>query len=67
METLHVYPSEAQEQAVIAFLEAQDIPFTREHSLPPHVRAGIENGLEDVKAGRTITMEEFQRRRSLVK
>ncbi|MCE7062961.1 hypothetical protein [Dyadobacter sp. CY343] len=67
METLHVYPSKAQEKAVIAFLEAQNIPFSKEDSLPLHVLAGIERGLEDVKIGRTMTMEEFRRRRSLVK
>ena len=60
METLHVYPSKAQEKAVIAFLEAQNIPFSKEDSFPLHVLAGIERGLEDVKTGRTMTMEECQ-------
>ncbi|WP_439559493.1 hypothetical protein [Dyadobacter sp.] len=64
METLHIYPSKAQAKVIIAFLEAQNIPFVKEDSLPAHVLDGIERGFEDVKAGRTMTMEEFQHRRS---
>ena len=64
METLHVYPSKSQEKAVIAFLEAQNIPFSKEDTLPVHVLEGINRGLEDVKAGRTLTIEAFERRRS---
>jgi hypothetical protein len=44
-------------------LEALDIPFEIEdEKLPAHVLEGIARGQEDVKAGRTITFEEFKKK-----
>ncbi|TLU97912.1 DUF2683 family protein [Dyadobacter luticola] len=63
METLHVYPNKSQQKAVVAFLEALKIPFDTEESLPPHVLKGIQNGQEDIKSGKSIALEEFEKRR----
>lgn len=62
METLLVRPTKVQEKAVLAFLEALKVPFEKkQEDLPPHVLEGIKKGQEDVKAGRTLTLEEFKR------
>lgn len=66
MNTLLVHPTKEQEKAVIAFLEALDVQFERQdETLPEHVLEGIRKGQEDVKAGRTFTLEEFKKRRSV--
>ena len=67
METLLVRPRKAQEKAIIAFLEALKVPFEKKEDLPLHVTEGIKKGQEDVNAGRTFTLEEFKKRRSLGK
>lgn len=36
--------------------------FKEDETLPDYVLAGIAKGQEDVKAGRTITLEEFKKR-----
>jgi hypothetical protein len=64
MQTLHVYPSKEQEKAVVAFLEALNVPFEKEAPMPAHVVRGIKKGLEDIASGRTITLDEFQARQS---
>jgi predicted transcriptional regulator len=43
----------------IAFIEEEE----QEEELPQHVLDGIKRGQEDVAAGRTITFEEFKKRR----
>jgi hypothetical protein len=63
METIHVYPTKAQEKVVVAFLQSLKIPFEKPESLPAHVLAGIQKGKDDVEAGRTMTFEEFQKRK----
>jgi len=65
-----IYPTDEQEKVVKAFLEAQDISFTKEEkteTLPPHVLEGIARGLADVEAGRFITHEEFVKRIGVAK
>jgi hypothetical protein len=66
MATLIVYPTKAQKKSVIAFLEALNVQFEKKQAiLPPHVLAGIKKGQEDIKAGDTLTYEEFKQRLSL--
>lgn len=68
MESIIVHPSKSQEKAVIAFLEALKVPFEKqEEHLPMHVLEGIKKGQEDFKAGRTVTLDEFKKRRALGK
>ena len=63
MATYLIHPTEEQEKIVKAFLDALDISFDKEdETLPPHVLAGIEKGREDVKAGRTMSFDEFKSR-----
>lgn len=65
MEKLLVSPTKAQEKAVMAFLEALNVPFERETEvLPAHVAACIRRGQEDVKERRLVTLEEFKSKRS---
>ena len=63
METLHVYPKKGQQKVVEAFLEALKVPFEKQEVLPDHVLQGIQKGKEDIKSGRTITLDEFENRR----
>jgi hypothetical protein len=65
MITFLINPTEEQEKIVIAFLNALEIPFVKndeEEKLPPHVIKGIQQGMEDIKAGRYITMDEFKKK-----
>ena len=63
MKTYLLYPTEAQEKILQTFLKENDILFFKEdETLPDYVLAGIAKGQEDVKAGRTITLEEFKKR-----
>ncbi|RYG10700.1 MAG: hypothetical protein EOO07_21735 [Chitinophagaceae bacterium] len=64
MSTYVITPTAEQEKVVKAFLEALNISFEKndEEVLPEHVLKGIAKGLEDVEAGRTITMDEFKKR-----
>ena len=63
MEALHIYPTKDQEKVIVAFLEALNVPYEKEGKLPEHVINGINHGLNDVKEGRTISLQEFQARR----
>jgi len=64
MSTYLVYPTSEQEKAVKEFLETLNVSFEKEDEgdLPKHVLEGIARGQEDVKAGRTITLDEFKKR-----
>lgn len=64
METYLVHPDKLQEKALKAFLEALEVPYEikKDNSLPEHVIKGIQKGQEDIKAGRTITLAEFEKR-----
>ena len=58
-----IYPNDEQEKMIKEFLESNDISFVREdEQLPDYVLQGIARGQEDIKAGRTITFEEFKNR-----
>ena len=47
-----------------AFLEALEVPYEikKEMPLPEHVILGIRKGQDDIEAGRTITLAEFEKR-----
>jgi len=63
MSTYLIYPNDEQEKMIKEFLESNDISFVREdEQLPDYVLQGIARGQEDIKAGRTITFEEFKNR-----
>lgn len=64
METYLVHPDKLQEKALKAFLEALEVPYEikKDNSLPEHVIKGVQKGQEDIKAGRTITLAEFEKR-----
>ena len=66
MKTYLLYPNGDQEKIIADFLEANNISFFEDddaqEDLPQHVLDGIKRGQEDVKAGRTITLEEFRKR-----
>ena len=65
METLIIHPTKEQEKAIIAFLEAMQVPFEKRNDLlPKHVIAGIEKGLKDATEGKTVSLNEFKQRRS---
>lgn len=63
METYLVHPDKLQEKALKAFLEALEVPYEikKDNSLPEHVIKGVQKGQEDIKAGRTITLAEFEK------
>lgn len=63
MEAIHVYPTKDQEKAVIAFLEAMQVPFDKDEELPEHVIKGIQAGREEIQAGRYMTLDEFRNRK----
>ena len=66
MSTYLVYPTNEQEKAVKEFLETLNVPFEKEEDvneeLAQYVLDGIQRGLDDAAAGRTITLEEFKRK-----
>jgi len=65
MSTFLIQPTEEQEKVVIAFLNALEIPFVRDdeaEKLPDHVIKGIQKGIEEIEAGRYITMDEFKKK-----
>ena len=65
MSTFVIHPTEEQEKIVKAFLEALDISFVKDdelEELPEYVLKGIQKSREDIKAGRTMTFEEFKSR-----
>lgn len=63
MSTFVIHPNVEQEKIVKAFLEALDISFVQEDErLPDHVLQGIARGQEDIKAGRTMSLDEFKKK-----
>jgi len=58
METYIVRPDKFQEKA----LKALEVPFEirKEANLPAYVVSGIRKGQEDIKVGKSITLEEFK-------
>lgn len=65
MESLIIHPTKEQEKAIIAFLEAIQVPFEKRNDLlPNYVIEGIEKGLKDVTEGKTMSLNEFKHRRS---
>ena len=69
METYVVRPDKFQEKALKAFLKALEVPFEirKEASLPVHVISGIRKGQEDIKAGKSISLEEFKEKLAITK
>lgn len=64
MESLIIHPTKEQEKAIIAFLEAMQVPVEKRNDLlPNHVIAGIEKGMKDVTGGKTMSLSEFKQRR----
>jgi hypothetical protein len=67
METFVIHPDKQQGKALRAILKALNVPFeitTHDEVLPEHVIKGIKRGQDDVKAGRSITLNEFKQRLS---
>ena len=65
MRTYLLYPTEDQEKIIQSFLETNNISFEKEdEDLPQYVLDGIAKGQDDIKAGRTITLDEFKKRLS---
>lgn len=63
MSTYVIHPTNEQEKVVKAFLEALDISFVKEdEKLSKHVLAGIAKAQEDIKAGRTMSFDDFKKR-----
>jgi hypothetical protein len=63
MSTYVVTPTADQEKLMQAFLEEQHISFFKEdETLPDFVLEGIARGQEDIKAGRTMSFDEFKGR-----
>lgn len=63
MKTYTIYPTDEQEKIIRAFLEKNEISFLKEEeTLPDYVLEGIISGQEDIKAGRSITLEEFKKK-----
>jgi predicted transcriptional regulator len=59
-----IYPTDEQEKAIKAFLEALEVSFVRddEVELPPHVLEGIARGEADIEAGKFVTFEDFKKK-----
>jgi hypothetical protein len=68
METYLVHPDKMQEKALKAFLEALEVPYEvkKDISLPVHVMSGIKKGQEDIKAGKSFSLEEFKEKISAI-
>lgn len=62
METYLVHPDKLQEKALKAFLRALDVPYEikKPNSLPSHVLSGINKAQDDIKNGKTFSLEEFK-------
>ncbi|RVU01666.1 hypothetical protein EOD41_06815 [Mucilaginibacter limnophilus] len=58
-----VYPSKEQEKVIQAFFDALGISFQKQEDdiLPQHVFEGILKGQEDIKEGRTVSLEDFKK------
>jgi hypothetical protein len=68
METYLVHPDKMQEKALRAFLEALEVPYEvkKDNSVPAHVMSGIKKGQEDIKAGKSFSLEEFKEKISAI-
>lgn len=68
METYLVYPDKMQEKALKAFLKALEVPYEikKDSSLPAHVVSGIKKGQDDIKAGKSFSLEEFKEKISTI-
>ncbi|WP_293304748.1 DUF2683 family protein [Pedobacter sp. UBA5917] len=68
METYLVHPDKIQEKALKAFLEALEVPYEikKDDALPTHVVSGIRNGQDDIKAGKSFSLEEFKEKISTI-
>jgi hypothetical protein len=64
MTTIVVHPKKDQLKTLKAVLKALDMRFEekKEEKLPQHVIDGIKRGQEDLKAGRSITLDQFSER-----
>lgn len=65
METLIIEPKNQKQLAKIkAFLKSLDVTFRQEKAadadLPDHVISGIRKGQEDIKSGKSISLQEFK-------
>lgn len=68
METYLVHPDKIQEKALKAFLKALEVPYEikKDNPLPAHVVSGIKKGKEDIKAGKSLSLEEFKEKISAI-
>ncbi|KRT16710.1 hypothetical protein ASU31_07805 [Pedobacter ginsenosidimutans] len=68
METYLVHPDKMQEKALKAFLKALEVPYEikKDSSLPAHVVSGIKKGQDDIKAGKSFSLEEFKEKISTI-
>ncbi len=68
METYLVHPDKIQEKALKAFLKALEVPYEvkKDDALPSHVVSGIRKGQDDIKAGKSFTLEEFKEKISTI-
>lgn len=64
MNSITVHLDKVQLKIVKAFLKALGVPFEeqREEKLPSHVLEGIKRGQEDIKAGRSLNLDQFAER-----
>ena len=64
MTTIVVHSKKDQLKTLKAVLKALDMRFEekKEEKLPQHVIDGIKRGQEDLKAGRSITLDQFSER-----
>ena len=68
METYLVHPTAEQEKIVLDFFKSLNIAYEKkEDVLPIHVLKGIKRGQKDIKAGRTVSLEEFKKSLSISK
>jgi hypothetical protein len=72
METLIIEPKNQKQLAKIkAFLKSLDVSFRQEKAndaiLPAHVISAIRKGQEDIKAGKSISLEEFKEKIAAVR
>ncbi|MEX8546373.1 MAG: hypothetical protein V5804_02120 [Mucilaginibacter sp.] len=67
METYIVHPTEEQKKLVLDFFKSLNISYEKDDTLPVHVLEGIKRGQEDIKAGRTVSLEEFKKSLSISK
>lgn len=68
MSNFLILPNDEQVKIVKAFLEALEIPFVEDEGneeLPDHVKKGIQRGIDDFKAGRYISIDEFKKKFNL--